>query len=758
MKLISWRLLMGSLITLALALGPTAALACGPFFEQAILIHSAHPDFPFSQYAQGNIGIVRPNFARSYLAVAYRLLDNKPLTATEQEAALGLWNFRLLNGYNDDSGSLAAWNSARKALDSTQGCEIDAFRTIDTPDGAWQNYLNCPDDAFKTAIETLKARTAKYGPTSPILKEWVKAQDLVFCHCASPKYDYKTSKRDPEPAFPQAAAADADPLVKADRAYQIAAAHFYAQQFDEALKEFQAIANDASSPWSVWAPYLMARTLVRQSTIPDKINTTLLAQADAQIKSILANPALSATHDAARNLQNFVGIRLYPDKTLKEFSAALSGPKEGARLRENLMDYTILFDNILGVTSDDTGSLTYSKIPGAIKNDDLSDWIATLQSSDPAASEHALARYQATKSVPWLIAAITRVDSKQTNADSLIDAALAVPPTSPAYLTAYYRAAQLLGAKNKPAAAKTALDKALSKANIPPSSRNLLLDERTKYADSLREFVSLVLETPALFSSDYEGNELPDDASQMPKIKNFYTGEKVLSPIGAEFFNVNSSESQLVDALQMKLLPPKVQKNFVQAAWTRAYLLNDKVAVDKMTPLLKQAFPAMAPILSTFDKDDAAARRFSGTFLLLHNPGMRPAVNWGLERSTEMNKIDDYQDNWWSNDPKEWPSLRTSFQTEKAHFPSVLLSGGSNELNKIKALGPAPNVMARETIAWSKLHGSDVRVPEALALVVKATRFGPKDGQTSKLSKEAFQILHHSYPNSPWAKRTPYYY
>jgi len=736
-------------------------LACGPFFEQAILIHNAHPDFPLSQYAIGNIGIIKPSFARSYLAVAYRYLDNKPLTQAEQQAALSLWDFRLLYGYNDVSSSLTDWNKARKALNSAPGCDIDAFRTIDTADGAWQNYLNCPDDAFRTAIETLNERISKYGRTSAVVKDWVNAQDLVFCHCASPKYDFNTNKRGPEPAFPAPAPADADPLVKADRAYQIAASHFYAQRFDEAYKEFQTIAIDTSSPWSVWAPYLMARTLVRQSTLREKLDIKLLDQADAQINTILANPALSATYDAARSLQNFVGIRLYPDKTLKEFSTALTSPKEGGRLRENLMDYTILFDNILGVTSDDVGSLTYSKVPSSIKEDDLSDWIATFQSTDDAAREHAIDRYRARKSNPWLVAALTKADPKQTITDSLIDSAMAVPPTSPAFLTAFYRAAQLLSIRNKQAA-KVALDRALAKTDIPPSSRNLLLDERTKYASSLPQFVSFILQTPALLSSDYEGNELPDEAQSLTKIKNFYFGEKVLSPIGAEFFNLNATESQLLDTLQLRLLPPKVQKNFTQAAWTRAYLLNDKGAVDKMTPLLKQAYPSMGATLASFDKGDASARKFSGAFLLLHNPGMRPTVNWGLQRATAIDKIDDYQDNWWSSDPKEWPSLTTAYNLEKPItkpvFPAVLLKGNSTEMAKIKALGPAPNVMAREAIAWSKTHGSDVRVPEALALVIKATRFGSKDGQTSKLSKEAFQILHRSYPNSPWAKRTPYYY
>jgi len=53
------------------------------------------------------------------------------------------------------------------------------------------------------------------------------------CHASAP----------PHPTAP--------PLLRADRAYyQIASATFYAKQFDEAARQFAAIATDSSSPWS----------------------------------------------------------------------------------------------------------------------------------------------------------------------------------------------------------------------------------------------------------------------------------------------------------------------------------------------------------------------------------------------------------------------------------------------------------------------------------------------------------------------------
>ncbi len=53
-------------------------------------------------------------------------------------------------------------------------------------------------------------------------------------------------------------------------------------------------------------------------------------------------------------------------------------------------------------------------------------------------------------------------------------------------------------------------------------------------------------------------------------------------------------------------------------------------------------------------------------------------------------------------------------------------------------------------------------MPEALALVVRATHYGcfRNDDEKKKaaLSKEAFNQLHKRYPNSTWAQQTKYYY
>jgi hypothetical protein len=47
------------------------ARACGPESIDPIFVFKTSPDLPFSQYARGNLGIVRPSFGRKTLVIAY---------------------------------------------------------------------------------------------------------------------------------------------------------------------------------------------------------------------------------------------------------------------------------------------------------------------------------------------------------------------------------------------------------------------------------------------------------------------------------------------------------------------------------------------------------------------------------------------------------------------------------------------------------------------------------------------------------------
>jgi hypothetical protein len=76
------------------------------------------------------------------------------------------------------------------------------------------------------------------------VKDWARAQAAVFRNCG-----------DGDLVLPDAAPEWADDLLRADRDYQTAAAHFYAMRYEEAAQRFRAIASDSRSPWRPYGRY-----------------------------------------------------------------------------------------------------------------------------------------------------------------------------------------------------------------------------------------------------------------------------------------------------------------------------------------------------------------------------------------------------------------------------------------------------------------------------------------------------------------------
>jgi hypothetical protein len=80
------------------------------------------------------------------------------------------------------------------------------------------------------------------------------------------------------------------------------------------------------------------------------------------------------------------------------------------------------------------------------------------------------------------------------------------------------------------------------------------------------------------------------------------------------------------------------------------------------------------------------------------------------------------------------------------------------ETARLADVAVAPNILAAEVLGYAKLHPDDERVPEALHLVVRSTRYGCTDTETTKWSEKSFRLLHEHYPNSEWTMKTKYYY
>src|SRR6266567_6632810 len=269
------------------------AHACGPFFTDAIFVYSKHPDFPLERFAGGQLGVLQSTYARSYLFVAYRTLSGVGLSASEATAVKSLWDDRLGNGGElDDSAWIKKWTDARSKVPGLSASpEIRAFRRREKPH-EYESYLNCQEDAFANAAATLADRIKRFGADSPLVHDWVIAQDAVFANCYEGKH------------IPEPISSGAETIAVADRAYQIAAANFYAENFDEAKAAFDDIARDRRSMFREKAPYLAARALIRKASLSEKEEDgrPWLAEAETRLNAILKDKSLSSHHAAARLL------------------------------------------------------------------------------------------------------------------------------------------------------------------------------------------------------------------------------------------------------------------------------------------------------------------------------------------------------------------------------------------------------------------------------------------------------------------------
>ena len=177
----------------------------------------------------------------------------------------------------------------------------------------------------------------------------------------------------------------------------------------------------------------------------------------------------------------------------------------------------------------------------------------------------------------------------------------------------------------------------------------------------------------------------------------------------------------------------------------------------------------MKEFLTAYERATTAdARRFAAAFLSLKFPGVRPFVSAGIGRTTAVDDIDEYRDNYWCTEPptpqggppsEENPDEQNKKRIVVApEFLKASQSLAAPQVAALQALGTAPNYLCRMAIEWTEKNPNDPRSPEALHLAVRSTRFGCTDKDTGRWSKAAFDLLHRRYPNTTWATNTKYWF
>ena len=798
-------------LALLLVLPPPLTFACGPDFTAPTYIDFNAPDARDASYADGKLGILQRGYYHVYLFEAYRNLSAKPFNAAEL-ASLGFQSTSSSPQNASPSQSpakpenwIATWESTRanllgeKPKNSPRTFDPVGVTRENMRDERYVFYYNCLSGAFENAAHTLQSRAAQFGAQSAVVKEWIAAQDQVFENCSADiSYPPK-----PKPAVIPAASHPDDPgIIRADRAYQIAAALFYAGDFEAAQKAFEGIAKDSSSPYQKIAPYLRARVLVRKGTLKandSEYDVDALSQAESQLRAIIADKNLSDSHAAAERLLGFVRIRLHRQDRLHELEASLQSGAPTKSFNQDLTDYLWLLDHPVltktvtiapasegkpaqkGVTVD--GS---SRLAGG----DMTDWIFTFSHSCGECYDHSLHRWNETKSLPWLVAALSQADAKESALPALLAAVSKVGPDSPAYLTLTFHRLRLLEQSGNVDATRRDLDQLLAQQrnSMPISARNEFLALRMKLSSNLAEFLQFAtrLSTDATGvapipagKSDYDPGT-PEYAATRPHF------DSDASVVLTEKLPLRL----LADAAKSTVLPPALRSDIAVAAWTRAILLKNDAIAREMTPVVTELIPELRDDLAEYAKtSDAAAGEAAAVFAILRNPGFRPFVSASPGRGwfystndAHFNSIDNFGDNWWCNflptEKNQHPTggFYLMFSTLRAPLQEIYPGGvvsapeflsaqdkntAAEELNALAALPSAPRWLGQFTIDWAKAYPDDPRVPEALHNVVRSWRYGCTETDQKdapNFSKDAFEILHTRYPDNDWTRKTPYWF
>ncbi len=766
------RFLSLALVVGVISLSPTGDVeACGPDFKPDVFVSTTSPD-NLASFATGQLGILQAGYDSNEYAVAYRYLNGGKLSAAELRAYVSPAGVLTVpDSSNLTPAQIAAAQETQKQerIDSqpagqwqlARAKDVDGVIQVDTQPSFPtdyqgnivfdENYLDCPGPAFQNAKLTLNKRTAAWGNKSTWLADWIRAQDVVFSNC-----DGKSAN------MPAPAPAGSPALLQADRAYQIASATFYAKQYDDAARQFAAIAADHSSPWSAWGDYLAARATVRKafamgkatdpySTDLASYDTATMHRAQQMLEAVLAQPNPAPSRAIVQSELNFIRIRTEPETRAAEIGAALVGPAPDSNFSQDLQDLSWILAKQLKIQNPPP----------------LLAWIAAWRGFGSAAS--AFATWQHSHALPWLVIAIAKANPSDSFAPTLIAEAAKIAPQSPAYDTVFYHRVRLLTGLKQTDEARALLDAALPalRSQMPGSKLNALLGERAAVARSFTEFLQFaprtVLQTGSQGAGDAQG-QCTETPQTMPHQQDCTPEQRPLEfdVDAAVVLNRQMPLNMLIDAATSPALAPNLRQNLAVVAWLRSVLLEDQPNASRSAPLLPKPLSQAVGTSIGFPADIA----------ILRNPGMRPYLEAGVPRVASVSFFDSFRNNWWCkpwNESDENQPAKSSLIPAPAFLTSAQLALADNENQRLQQLPDSAAVIGQRVIDYATKNPEDPQVPEALALTVHATHYAcqtwnPSSGTSNSpteytpVSKAAFALLHHSYPKSPWTAKTPYYY
>ncbi|WP_239027180.1 hypothetical protein [Ramlibacter algicola] len=684
---------------------PAPARSCTFDGHNGVFSPQAWSDRTWARFAAGDLGILRPEYDHVLLFIAWRRLAGLPLEARDIE------RLRPFDPCAQERQRDAAMAAAQQAwADARLSAALPTPPKVARGETAlgYLDYAlpNCNPDAFRTAAATLAERVRAHGAGDPSVHDWVKAQDLVLGLCFSSSAEQPAAVRRDAPAW-----------LRKDRAYQVAAAHFYAGRYEHAARAFTAIAHDAGSPWQGWGRYLAARAWLRQATVSERDDATpALQRARALLVAQLAVPSLPAAqrHDAARLLQR-VRLKLEPEPVVAEIDARLSAPALDEDVGQDLRD----FDPKLAGTVSGEGRPSFAR------------WLDAFRSAGAAVVDDAGASDDA--SLVALLQAATPQDLVPVERLEQ-----AVAPGSPGFLTVQYHRIRLARDRRVAAASARAL---LAGNGLSTMDRNRIKALVLADAADAGELGAWAYREPV---QSPEAEVL--DAGVMP----------VVDADGADVLNRALPLSALHELLRSPKVPEPLRRQLLGVVWTRAVVLGRGEVLRDLSADMQARFPAHASQLRALETEtNDAARRQRAAVFLATQPGVLGSLGRQVAYTKDPAELalpnmhprlreDGNRENWWCSlpegrywhaDPLPAPPAPPAFLDAQQR------RAWADESRVLAATPDATTWLAGQVLAWADTHPFDLDLPVALRMLVRSSRGGCVTPETRVLGQRAFRHL-----------------
>jgi hypothetical protein len=427
-------------------------------------------------------------------------------------------------------------------------------------------------------------------------------------------------------------------------------------------------------------------------------------------------------------------------------------------------------------------------LPEYLVADDLTDWIFTFQASGPEAFSHAFSKWRETRSSSWLVAALAASDARSTGINRLLRAAELVSHESNAFPSVAYHLIRIKLALGQKMEARKLLDEVINGVAhaLPTSAVNQFLEQRLMLADNMSEFLKFALRRPVAF---YEYGIFGRIADIFAIEKNGWSGE--YSNKNKEEFEQELEESyrdllpwddrvlfdqRTLDILNWHFplrvlekaaldtgLPEYLRNQLIEAAWTRAVLLENDLIARRLAKELARTRPEMRELLKDYQNAETLIEREQqALYILLKSPGLAPFVAGGIPTLSTPEQLDYYFETaWWcapENTEYDNAGNKVAKIVPQPQFmtPSELDSARA-ERKALIDLGDAKSYLGRRVLSWARKSPDDPRIPEALYIAAAANRqykYGCQGWEYDEKTKNALEeLLRTRYPRSPWAEK-----